>query len=178
MNLPQRALLAVVLGLLPAGTLLAQSPSQAFQVSATISEGCLVDGSVPANGVSLGSLGNLDFGMHSSLSQVTVNASLLTSSSVTLSCTPGIALSMSVGGGQHSTASVRRLRDAVSGDTLAYELFTDVAAQQAIAINLPVSVDTSTDPEDIQLTVHGKVSLPGSASPGLYQDTLTVTLEW
>lgn len=177
MNLPRCALLVAVLGLLPAGALLAQQ-QDSFVVSATISEGCLVDGSMPANGTNLGTLGNLDFGTHSSLSQATVNASLLINSAVTLSCTPGIALSMSINGGQHSAASARRLRDAVSGDTLAYELFTDASAQQPIAINLPVSVDTSTNPDDIQLPVHGRISLPGDTSPGLYQDTLTVTLEW
>ncbi|WP_035572458.1 Csu type fimbrial protein [Halomonas halocynthiae] len=177
MNWPRCVLLVAVLGLFPAGRLLAQ-PQDSFVVSATIEGGCLVDGSSPANDASLGSLGNLDFGTHSSLSQATVDTTLLTSGSVTLSCTPGIALSMRINGGLHPVASARRLRDVVSGDTLVYQLFTDASALQPVFIDVPVSVDTSTDPDDIQLPVHGRISLPGDVSPGLYQDTLTVTLEW
>jgi spore coat protein U-like protein len=177
MGQSRRALLVAVLGLLHAGSLLAQ-PQDSFVVSATITEGCLVGGSVPANGASLGTLGSLNFGIYSSLSQATVGTSLLASSTVTLSCTPGIALSMSINGGQHSTGTARRLRDAASGDTFAYELFADAAAQQPIPMGQPVSVDTSSHPDDIQLPVHGRVSLPGNVSPGVYQDTLTVTLEW
>lgn len=175
MAVPQRLLLVIVLGLFPIASLLAQ-PQASFAVSATITEGCLVNNGMPVDGATLGTLGNLDFGTHSALSQASVSASVLINNSVSLNCTPGINLGISINGGLYEMASLRYMRNSSSGDSLTYELFADALGQQAIAIGVPVNVDTNTN--DIQLPIHGRVNLPGNASPGLYQDTLTVTLEW
>lgn len=79
--------------------------TQSFQVSATITPGC----SVAAG--SGGLLGTLDFGTHSGVERGQVNTSFVPNGSLTIACTPGVALSMSIDGGQHYT-SVRNMQRA------------------------------------------------------------------
>ena len=76
------------------------SPTDTFIVSATITPGGLVNQEIPSNGVQLGIIGSLAFGAASALSQETRSASLVTSGSFTLSCTPGISLTLRIDGGQ------------------------------------------------------------------------------
>ncbi|ANF57620.1 hypothetical protein A5892_09235 [Halotalea alkalilenta] len=153
------------------------APTSTFQVSATVSEGCLVDGARPAEGASLGMLGWLDFGVDSALSTATHTASLVAGQSVTLNCTPGVALSMWVDGGQHYDDQ-RRMRHADGSGLLGYSLFSDAAMQQPIAVNQEVPVNTAASPENVQLPLYARLSLPGDASAGSYHDTLVVTLQW
>lgn len=154
------------------------APQASFQIAATISEGCLVNDTLPDAGSDLGTLGRLDFGTASSLSQATHTASLVSFSGVTLSCTPGLALNMRIDGGLHAAGGTRHLAHNASGATLAYTLFTDAGYQQAIGIDVPVGIDTFTEPNDISLPIHGRLTLPGGRPPGGYTDRLTVTLEW
>ena len=86
-----RVLLAVGLAMpLPLSAVVNQS----FQVSATITPGCLIVGG-GAN------YGTLAYGSYSALATSTVTAAL--TGGVTLQCTPGVALSMSVDGGLYSS---------------------------------------------------------------------------
>lgn len=62
-----------------------------FQVSATVTSGCLVVGGGS-------NYGALNFGTFAALATGTVTAQL-SANPVTLQCTPGITLSMQVGGG-------------------------------------------------------------------------------
>lgn len=73
-----------------------------FQVTAQIVAGCLVVGGVTAYGV-------LDYGTSSALSTATLSTSL-GGSTVTFQCTPGVALSMSLDGGQNSASGTRNLK--------------------------------------------------------------------
>ncbi|WP_275286483.1 Csu type fimbrial protein [Halomonas elongata] len=153
------------------------APQASFQVSATISEGCLVNSDIPEGVASLGELGRLDFGTASSLSQQTHASALVDATGVTLSCTPGLDLTMRINGGLHASGGVRHMENG-EGAVLAYALFADAGHQQAIGIDSPLAVDTLADPNDIALPVHGRLTLPGARPPGVYTDRLTVTLEW
>ncbi|WP_434986131.1 Csu type fimbrial protein [Vreelandella zhaodongensis] len=153
------------------------SPTDTFMVSATITPGCLVNNSIPADGAQLGTLGSLAFGTTSALSQETRSASLIASGTFTLSCTPGIALNMRIDGGLQPTTE-RQLKREDGSETLAYQLYQDAASVNPIDIDQPIAIDTTTAPDDIPLPVWGQVTLPGNLPAGNYHDELVLTLEW
>lgn len=172
------ALIGAVSAWLSLGTALAQSlPQSTFQVSATITEGCLVNGSGQSGG-NVGELGQLDFGTASALSEAVQVASVVQTGGVVLDCTPGIALTMRVDGGLHAAGGTRRLERSGGGETLTYALFTDAGLQQPIGIDEPVSFDVDTGSTTVALPVYGRLALPGNVPAGSYTDRLTVTLEW
>ena len=167
-----RALAA--LQLLLAGPDAARAADTSFQVSARITRGCLVNQALPGAG-SLGELGRLDFGQHPSGASDRLSVALARNPAITLSCTPGVALNMSVDGGQNPVGGVRQLR---AGDArLAYRLYRDAGLGQEIPLGAGVGI-AYDDPADIRLPIHAALQLPGRQSAGHYQDRLTVTLSW
>ncbi len=145
--------------------------TQSFQVSATITPGCSV-----ATG-SGGLLGTLNFGTHSGVERGSVNTSFVPNGSLSIACTPGVALSMSIDGGQHYT-SVRNMQR--SGTSLVpYRLYSSssLAANSEIGVNQAVSV-AYTNSNNIALPLFGVALLTGFSPAGNYSDQLTVTLSW
>ncbi|NVZ18627.1 spore coat protein U domain-containing protein [Pseudomonas costantinii] len=141
--------------------------SQSFQVSATITPGCLVVG----GGTNYGSLA---FGTYSALSTSTVSVAL--SSGVTLQCTPGVTLNMTVDGGLHNSSG-RRMQLNSGSALVAYSLFQDAALSQSLGVSQSVSVAYS-NANNITLPIYGRVQLPGNQPGGTYSDTLQVQLSW
>ncbi|QJI29723.1 spore coat protein U domain-containing protein [Pseudomonas sp. ADAK18] len=157
---------AVVIGWWTPLSLLAVT-SQTFQVSATITPGCLVVGGGS-------NYGSLTFGTYSALSTSTVSVAL--SGGVTLQCTPGVTLNMSVDGGLHNSSG--RHMQLNSGSALvAYQLFQDAALSQSLGISQSVSVAYS-NANTITLPIYGRVQLPGNQPGGTYSDVLQVQLSW
>lgn len=146
--------------------------TQSFQVSATITPGC----SVAAG--SGGLLGTLDFGTHSGVERGQVNTSFVPNGSLTIACTPGVALSMSIDGGQHYT-SVRNMQRAGATNQVPYRLYSSssLAANSEIGVNQAVSV-AYTNSNNIALPLFGVALLTGFSPAGNYSDQLTVTLSW
>lgn len=159
-----------------ATSLVQAEPSETFMVSATITPGCLINNAIPAENAQVGTLGSLAFGTHSALSEDTLNTVLLTSNSFTLSCTPGVPLSMRINGGLQSVG--RQLKRVNGTDTLAYQLYQEAGAVNLIGINTPISIDTNTSPNNITLPAWGRLTLPGILPAGTYRDELVLTLEW
>ncbi|MCO7520711.1 MULTISPECIES: spore coat U domain-containing protein [unclassified Pseudomonas] len=143
--------------------------SSTFQVSAQIVAGCLVVGGVTAYGV-------LDFGTRSALSTATLS-SALGGTTVTFQCTPGVALSMSLDGGQNSAAGTRNLKRTGGTQLLAYQLFRDAAFSQSLGIGGSVALSYS-DPTAIKLPVYGRTALTGTLPAGTYTDVVQVTVSW
>lgn len=160
------ATLAVITGWAMPLSLLAVT-SQTIQVSATIAAGCLVVG----GGTNYGSLA---FGSYSSLSTSPVSVAL--SGGVTLQCTPGVTLNMTVDGGLHN-ASGRRMQLNSGSAQVAYQLFQDAALSQSLGISQSVSVAYS-NANNITLPIYGRVVLPGNLPGGTYSDVLQVQLSW
>ena len=94
-----------------------------FTVTAQVVAGCLVVGGVT-------SYGTLDYGSQSALSTGLLSTSL-GGSTVTFQCTPGVAMSMSLDGGQNSTSGTRNLKRTSGAQVLAYQLYRDAAYTQA-----------------------------------------------
>ncbi|CDO35419.1 Spore coat U domain protein [Novosphingobium sp. KN65.2] len=147
-----------------------------FQVSATVVSGCEINGALASNGEVLGRYGQLDFGTHSSLSTDTASAAIAADAGLTLSCTPGIALSMALGAGQHGSAT-RNMQAAGSSDLLPYRLYRDPAFSNEMQIDQAYAI-TFADPEAIALPIYGRVVLSGDKPPDTYSDTVVLTLSW
>lgn len=166
MNRPGWVLLAVCVGWGMPVSLLAVT-SQSFQVSATITPGCLVVGGGS-------NYGNVAFGTFPALATSTVSVAL--SSSVTLQCTPGVTLNMTVDGGLHNSSG-RRMQLNSGSALVAYQLFRDAALSQSLGISQTVAVAYS-NANNITLPIYGRVQLPGNQPGGTYNDTLQVQLSW
>lgn len=158
-------------GLLLLATLAAPWPldaatSSSFQVSATVTSGCLVVGGSS-------NYGTLNFGTWSALATGTASAAV-SAAGVTLQCTPGVTLNMKVDGGQNAGTS----RNLKAGNALvAYQLFRDAAYSQSLGISQSVTVAYS-DSTNIKLPIYGRLSLPGTAPAGSYSDVVQVELSW
>lgn len=166
MNRVRWAALAVCIGWGMPVSLLAVT-SQSFQVSATITPGCLV----ASGGTNYGSLA---FGSYSALA--TSTASVALTSSVVLQCTPGVTLSMTVDGGLYNSGG-RRMQLNSGTAKVAYQLFSDAALSQSIVVGQSVNVAYS-NANNITLPIYGRVQLPGNTPGGTYSDTLQVQLTW
>ena len=137
-----------------------------FLVNATIQAGCLVVGGVTT-------YGNLAFGTFSALSTSAVTTQL-SGTTVTLQCTPGVALSMKIGGGQNNNG-VRNLKRSTGSNLVAYQLYSAAAFSQVLGIDQTVTVSYS-DPTAIKLPVYARAQLTGTLPAGNYSDVLQVTL--
>lgn len=146
---------------------LSAATSQSFQVSATVTPGCLVVGGVS-------SYGSLNFGSRSALATGTVQVVL--TGGVQLQCTPGVTLNMSVDGGQYNSGG-RHMQLTTGSNRVAYQLFRDAAFSQSLGIGQSVAVAYS-DANNISLPIYGQVQLPGNQPGGTYSDVLQVQLSW
>ncbi len=172
-----RVLLALAITLTTAAQARAATGAS-FEVSAIITPGCLVDG-VGSSG-NAGLMGRLDFGTDSALSTATHSANTVTSQSITLRCTPGVALSMTIDGGGHASGGLRHLQaGADTGSRIAYDVCTDAACNTKLAIGGTTGIAvTSLNMNNIRLPVYGRLTLPGNLRGATYTDVLTVTLSW
>ncbi|MCY1445117.1 Spore Coat Protein U domain protein [compost metagenome] len=159
------ALLLLGAGVLPLP--LTAATSQSFQVSATVTAGCLVVGGVS-------NYGSLNFGNRSALATNTVQVAL--TGGVQLQCTPGVTLNMSIDGGQYNSGG-RHMQLSTGSNRVAYQLFRDAAYSQALGIGQSVAVAYG-DANNISLPIYGQVQLPGNQPGGTYSDVLQVQLSW
>lgn len=146
--------------------------TQTFTVGATIAPGCSVGS---GNG---GALGTLNFGTRTGVQSGQVTASFVPNAAFTLGCTPGVALSMSINGGQNYS-TVRNMQRSGGTQRVPYRLYTSstLAANTEIGVNQPVSVAYSNN-NTISLAIFGAAQLSGFSPAGIYTDQLTVTLSW
>ncbi|SDK12668.1 Spore coat protein U (SCPU) domain-containing protein [Pseudomonas delhiensis] len=169
----RRALAALLLLLAHAGAQQAGAATQAsFRVSASVTQGCLVSQAAPGSG---NDFGRLDFGRHPSSTSGTISARLLPNDAITLDCTPGVKLRMTVDGGQHLDGGLRHL--GAGQARLAYRLYRDAGLSQEIPVGASVPIDYS-DAGAIALPINAALRLPGNQTAGRYHDRLTVTLSW
>lgn len=147
-------------------------PTQTFQVTASIVNGCVI------SGTNTGVFGTLNFGTQPGVGSVSASASYVQSSTITLACTPGTTLNMSINGGANYSSS-RNLKIANNTDLVAYSLYTSAthSAASAIPVNQNVAL-TYSNANNITLPIYGLLQMNGVRRAGTYSDTLTVTLSW
>ncbi|MDN4977623.1 spore coat U domain-containing protein [Enterobacter hormaechei] len=146
--------------------------SQSFRVSATVVPGCSV-----STGTG-GRFGTLDFGTRNGVDNTPVNTSFVADGALSIACTPGVALSMSIDGGQNYS-SVRRMTRSGGTEVVGYRLYSSssLAANSEIGVNQAIPI-TYTNSNNIALPLFGVALLTGFSLPGTYSDQLTVTLSW
>ncbi|WP_449543113.1 Csu type fimbrial protein [Enterobacter ludwigii] len=146
--------------------------SQSFKVSASIVPGCAVSAG------SGGLFGTLDFGTHNGVESAPVSTSFVPNGALSIACTPGVALSMSINGGQNYS-SVRRMKRSGGTEVVGYRLYSSssLAANSEIGVNQAIPV-TYTNSNNIALPLFGVALLTGFSPAGTYSDQLTVTLSW
>lgn len=146
--------------------------TQSFQLNATITPGCSVTTGSGA------ALGTLNFGTYSGVENRRVSAQFVPNAALSLACTPGVALSMTINSGRNYT-SVRNMQRSGGTERVAYRLYSSssLAANSEIGVNQPVSV-AYTDSNNIALPLFGAATLTGFSPAGNYSDQLTVTLSW
>jgi len=143
-------------------------PTSTFQVSASIVAGCVI------SGTNTGVFGTLNFGSQSGVASNSVSASFVQSSTITLACTPGTPLSMSISSNYTTT---RNLKHTSNTNTVPYTLYTNASLTTPIPVNSAVALSYS-NANNITLPIYGLLKLPGPTRAGVYTDTLTVTLSW
>ncbi|MED5698293.1 spore coat U domain-containing protein [Enterobacter ludwigii] len=146
--------------------------SQSFKVSATIVPGCAV--STGSGGL----FGTLDFGTRNGVESAPVSTSFVPNGALSIACTPGVALSMSINGGQNYS-SIRRMKRSGGTEVVGYRLYSSssLAANSEIGVNQAIPV-TYTNSNNIALPLFGVALLTGFSPAGTYSDQLTVTLSW
>ncbi|MFG6667117.1 spore coat U domain-containing protein [Halomonas sp. HNIBRBA4712] len=171
--------LAGWIGLMVSASSSAQTlPGTTFQVGATVTRGCLINSQLPSQIPQLGNVGRLDFGIDSALSRATRDTTLVRSGGITLSCSPGIALTMQVGAGLHAQGGNRRMQHQQQDAFVTYRLYQDAGFQTLIGIDQAFALDTDSGALNVQFPVRGRLTLPGQLPAGEYTDELTFTLTW
>ena len=150
---------------------------QSFSVTAQIVEGCTVNQSTQTAGVNFGTMA---FGSYPAVQAGPVLGSVtLGGATVQLECTANLALQVGVGAGLHAAGGTRRLGHN-GGDTylVDYALYTNAARTSPLPLTGTVGV-TMPASGVMELPIYGVATLPGTGlMPGIYNDTLVVTLTW
>lgn len=149
--------------------------SASFTVSAVVSSGCWLVGQ-PGQTSGIG-FGLLDFGSHPALRSGTQLAAVSfgAGSPAQLQCTPGVAATMTIDGGQNALGPQRRMRFGTF--YLPYTLTTQPGGGTPIAPGVGIAVDATGGPT--LLPIYGSLSMPGSGLPaGRYTDTVQIVFSW
>ncbi|CCG85846.1 Csu type fimbrial protein [Erwinia piriflorinigrans] len=146
-------------------------PTQSFAVNAAIVNGCVI------SGTNTGVYGTLNFGTLPAIGTYSANASLVQNATITLACTPGTTLNMSINGGSYYASGSRKLQQTTGTNRVAYSLYSNAGLTTAIPVNQNVALSYS-NANNIILPVYGHLQVTGVNTAGSYTDTLTVTLNW
>jgi len=154
-----------MLGLLTyTSTILAETASTTFTVSATVTNNC----SVTAN--------NLSFGNYDVLTGGAVDSS----ATISVVCTSGTSynVGLNTGLGSGATVSSRKMTRISGGsDTLNYSLYQDASHSTVWGNTVGTDTETGTGTGSAQLlTVYGRLFASQNVPAASYQDTITVTV--
>lgn len=124
--------------------------------------------------VAIASASDMDFGSHASLASAWTGTS-----TITLDCPSNTTWQLGLSNGLHALGTQRRMAGP-GGDFVNYELYRDAARTQRWGSTLGGDTypkpTTATNP--MSLTVYGRVPAQPDVTPGVYIDTITVTLTY
>lgn len=156
----------------------AQAAAQtSFTVTAEIVPGCAIAGSATAANLDLGVL---SYGVYPAVHSGQIVASTDAGAGIPLrvECTPGLELHVAIDGGLHAAGGQRRLGLAGGGTFVAYSLFANAALSVPLPVGTSVALEVPAS-GSLDLPIYGAATLPGTGlAPGVYNDTLHVTLTW
>jgi spore coat protein U-like protein len=156
------------------------SKSQAFTMSATLVNGCVL-GSGSAD---VTTFGTLSFGTISSLAVPVDAVSSQGTGSIVLKCTPGASVTLALGNGNNVSGSIsagRRMINTATSETLAYQLYQN-ASRTTVWGNgsnggttLVLSANGAVQEYKIYARVLTASTMP---STGNYSDSVLVTVTY
>jgi len=134
--------------------------SFSFNAKATVANNCLI------------STSNLAFGSNSVL-----KAAVRASAAMNVQCTANTAYQVSLGAGASGDVSARRMRNAVTGETIAYRISSTPDGTLWGDGSRGTAAYTGVGSGAVQtITMHGQVPAQATPSPGDYKDTVIATL--
>jgi spore coat protein U-like protein len=151
-----------------AGTLIVPLPAlpatttTTFQVQITILDACEISG-----------VNDLDFGAHGVLA---ANIDASTTFDVQCTLTTPFSIGLDAGGGLGATVTTRKMTGPAAA-TIDYSLYTDAA--RSIVWGDTLALDTVDDigtGAAETFTVYGRVPPQATPAPGLFSDTVTITV--
>ncbi|MDV5140035.1 Csu type fimbrial protein [Chimaeribacter arupi] len=156
------------------------SKSQAFTLSATLVNGCVL-GSGSAD---VSTFGSLSFGTISSLAVPVDAVTSQGSGSIVLKCTPGAPVTLALGNGNNVTGSIaagRRMLNTATNETLAYQLYQNAARTTVWGngSNGGTTLVLSANGAVQEYKIYARV-LPAATMPsaGNYSDSVLVTVTY
>jgi spore coat protein U-like protein len=134
-------------------------------VSASVSNACRITLATDLN------FGNTD----------SLKASLYQTSAIMVRCPVGTEWRLGLSNGNHPEGTTRRMLSSASGQYVTYELYRDSVHTERWGNT--VGTDTASgagegESTPITRTIYGRVPAQPTAAPGLYSDTVTVTLTY
>lgn len=91
-------------------------------------------------------------------------------------CTPG-NLTIALDGGRSGNINARKLRNS-SGDTLSYQLYRDAAMTSVAGTGSNAITGRLTSGTTRAFTIYGVIAAGQVVPPGVYSDTVTMTLDF
>ena len=171
MNVLKTSLLAVAVAF--AASPFAADATQAtanFGVQLTVQNSCTMTAGNTASDMNFGTVtGN-------------IASNIDASTSLTVNCNNGALYHVGLNDGLHAASGQRRLTSATTSGVVNYELYTD--ATHATRWGQTAAGGTATDWDgtgtnaDQTLTVYGRVASGQSVGAGVYNDTITATIEF
>lgn len=158
-----------------------QTVQQAFQVSATIQQGCILG----SGGTDVASYGVINFGQVASLPANVDAASATGAGSIVIQCTPGAAVTIALDNGLNASGSIaagRNLKNTANTDTLSYQLYQDSGhntvwgngSNGGSTLSLTAS-SSAAQTLPVFARLFARTPTP---SAGTYTDTVTVTVSY
>jgi spore coat protein U-like protein len=139
---------------------MAATSTGTIAVSATVVKNCVL------------SNGAIAFGNYDTLSGT--NIDVTSGATVTVSCTKGVAYSVSLDLGANVTGTTRRMKDP-AGDFLNYEIYSDSARTTVWNATNLVS-GSAASKAAITLTAYGRLPAGQDVPVGVYADTVNSTV--
>jgi spore coat protein U-like protein len=121
----------------------------------------------------------LDFGVRPSIASGDIGAAVSAGILATaIQCTPGLALSATLGAGDHAAASQRRLANADNTSFVPYAIYRDASHSMTIAAGVATAVALDAGGGLSFLPLYGVATMNGTHAAGAHADVIAITLSW
>ena len=157
------AVLTVLFG--AAGAAHAGTSTGSMAVSATVLNNCTIVASPMAFGASITDVGS---------------SNIDTSATLTLACTPNASFYVAMDDGANASSGMRRMKGAVRGEFLHYEIYSDSSHLQRWGRTQNTDTVAGSAPSGAaSMTAYGRIASGAAAvSADAYSDTVTVTVNF
>lgn len=169
-------IMLVVLGLILFGTAQAATINGVINVTITLTDSCVINGSIPVAGATWG---NLDFGSHPTLF-TSANAQVFGQGStpITVQCEAATPPTLQIIAGVNDSHGGTHKHSMVNGpDYVPYDIYTNPGLTTVIDNGTPFFTSANNGTVET-VNIYGQAFGAVGLSPGTYNDTLTVQLTY